>query len=97
MLLREPSLSGMVPLRVVDELDVVPLLQVAVDGAALVRDGKVADLAAVDVAHDRLRLGPLLPRLGQPRALPHVRVHGGLVPQGPAARLAAEAAPFEIN
>ena len=89
-----PSLPGLVLLRVVDQLDIVSLLQVSVDGAALVRDGEVTDLAAVDVAHDRLRLGPLLPRLGEPRALAHVRVHRRLVPEGPAARLAAEAAPL---
>ena len=76
-----------------DEVDAVPLPHVAVDGSALVRHGKVADLAAVDVAHDRLRLGLLLARLGEPGALAEVRVHRTLVPQGVPARLAAEATP----
>ena len=75
----------------------MPLLDVPVDGAALVRHGKVADLAAVDVAHDSLRLGLLLARLGEPGALAEVRVHRGLVPQRVPARLAAEAAPVEKN
>ena len=89
------SLSALVLLRVADEVDAVPLPHVPVDGAALVRHGKVADLAAVDVADDRLGLGPPLPRAGQPGALAQVRVHRSLVPEGVPARLAAEAAPVE--
>ena len=87
------SLSALVLLRVADEVDTVPLLDVPVDGVALVGDGKVADLAAVDIADDRLGLRLLLPRAGQPGALAQVRVHRSLIPQGVPARLAAEAAP----
>ena len=47
-------LTGLVLRRVVVEGDIVPLPQVAVDGAALVSHGEVADLATVHVADGQL-------------------------------------------
>ena len=47
-------LTGLVLRRVVREGDLVPKPHVAVDGAALVHQGKVANLAPVDVADDHL-------------------------------------------
>ena len=48
-------LTGLVLRRVLDETDLVPLPHVAVDAAALVLRGVVANLAAVDVAHHHLK------------------------------------------
>ena len=48
-------LTGLVLRRVVRDAHLVPLPHVAVDGVALVRQGEVANLAAVQVAHYHLK------------------------------------------